>query len=232
MTDFQMMYAGPAWKAERASWRSVVQLNLVRSINLILDILAKHLSKRSPHPSTHGLSSAYLPSPVSPSDHALSPLRKSTLQLAATSSEASDDDQLNFTDTHRALRLKLAPLRHIEADLCGLLGIPVSEPTDTSSPLTPQSPGDALPTSSSSPSKKEAAVRSWKNALVGGGSGTVRLRNPRGARQHIVSREDEADAASDMLAMCRDDIAALWNDEVIQKMLDRANIHLQHLPGL
>ncbi|TFY59969.1 hypothetical protein EVJ58_g5438 [Rhodofomes roseus] len=36
-SDFQLTFAPQAWAAERASWRAVVQLNLVHSINFVLD---------------------------------------------------------------------------------------------------------------------------------------------------------------------------------------------------
>ncbi|KAI0288106.1 guanine nucleotide binding protein, alpha subunit [Russula brevipes] len=36
---FQMSYARQAWEAERMSWRTVIHLNLVRSVNRILDAL-------------------------------------------------------------------------------------------------------------------------------------------------------------------------------------------------
>ncbi|KAF8499582.1 G-alpha-domain-containing protein [Russula emetica] len=36
---FQMLYARQGWEAERMSWRTVIHLNLVRSVNRILDAL-------------------------------------------------------------------------------------------------------------------------------------------------------------------------------------------------
>jgi glucose-6-phosphate dehydrogenase assembly protein OpcA len=38
-TVFQMLYALQGWEAERMSWRPVIHLNLVRSVNRILDAL-------------------------------------------------------------------------------------------------------------------------------------------------------------------------------------------------
>jgi len=40
LKNFQLMYTPKAFKAERASWRSVIQLNLIRSIRTILEALA------------------------------------------------------------------------------------------------------------------------------------------------------------------------------------------------
>ncbi|KAI6121992.1 guanine nucleotide binding protein, alpha subunit [Pisolithus sp. B1] len=36
-SDFRMQYAAEKWAQERTSWRTVIQLNLVRSVNAILD---------------------------------------------------------------------------------------------------------------------------------------------------------------------------------------------------
>ena len=39
-TDIQLIQAPETWAAERASWRIVIQLNLVRSIRTILDTIS------------------------------------------------------------------------------------------------------------------------------------------------------------------------------------------------
>ncbi|TFK38865.1 guanine nucleotide binding protein, alpha subunit [Crucibulum laeve] len=39
LKNFRLKYARTAWKQERNSWRSVIQLNLLRSVNTILDVL-------------------------------------------------------------------------------------------------------------------------------------------------------------------------------------------------
>jgi len=41
--DFQLINANQAWLDERASWRSVIYLNLVRSVNDILDVLVQQM---------------------------------------------------------------------------------------------------------------------------------------------------------------------------------------------
>jgi hypothetical protein len=217
------MYAAQAWKAERSAWRAVIQLNLVRHVNIILDTLATHLSKRSPHPSTLGLSSNYLSSPVSPSDNGLPP-RRGTLPISTTPSESTEDSELPFKDSHRALRLRLTPLRRLEADLRGLLGMPVDETDDSASPLTPLTPTQVLP----APAKnKEIAVRSWKGALTGTGP-----RRPARGKLSVQDRDEEADGVTDVLVMCREDIRALWEDPIIQRMLVKESIKLEQQPGL
>ncbi|KAF7337758.1 hypothetical protein MSAN_02249600 [Mycena sanguinolenta] len=41
LKNFQLMYEPKAFRAERASWRAIIQLNVVRSIHIILDAMAR-----------------------------------------------------------------------------------------------------------------------------------------------------------------------------------------------
>jgi hypothetical protein len=236
-TDFQMMYGSAQWKAERASWRAVVQLNLIHSVNIILDALSKHLSRRSPHPSAQGLASNYLPSPVSPAEQL--PFRRGgaipfgpiqTQVSASAAPSPADEGMPVFNDAHRALRLRLAPLRRVEADLCARLGITTDDPNNAIvfpfGPPSPLSP-EASPDSPDRP--KEAAVRSWRGALFSSGDVEV-VRPPRNGRGGAA--EGESDETTDVLVMCREDIKALWGDAAVQQMLAKEDIKLETAPGL
>ncbi|KAF8189918.1 guanine nucleotide binding protein, alpha subunit [Mycena galopus ATCC 62051] len=46
LKNFQLMYDPKAFRAERASWRAIVQLNVVRSIHVILDVITRAQSRR------------------------------------------------------------------------------------------------------------------------------------------------------------------------------------------
>ena len=46
-TDIHIIQAPESWLAERASWRIVIQLNLVRAVNTIMDIVAAELANSS-----------------------------------------------------------------------------------------------------------------------------------------------------------------------------------------
>jgi hypothetical protein len=43
--DFQRAYARREWAAQRHCWRSVIQLNLLRNVNDILELVARELSE-------------------------------------------------------------------------------------------------------------------------------------------------------------------------------------------
>jgi len=42
--DFQLKFARESWLNERAAWRTVIYMNLVRSVNMILDLIADEIS--------------------------------------------------------------------------------------------------------------------------------------------------------------------------------------------
>jgi guanine nucleotide-binding protein alpha-1 subunit len=95
-----MKYARAAWKQERASWRAVIQLNLVRSIITIVETLQSEMDS------------------LKDGD------RKS---LTSTDENTSDGEEVHtlpvpLTDRHQLLTLRLDPLRRVEADLKKRLG--------------------------------------------------------------------------------------------------------------
>ncbi|KAJ7721957.1 guanine nucleotide binding protein, alpha subunit [Mycena maculata] len=47
LKNFQLMYDSKAFRAERASWRAIVQLNVVRSIHVILDVITRAQNRRA-----------------------------------------------------------------------------------------------------------------------------------------------------------------------------------------
>ncbi|KAI0633064.1 guanine nucleotide binding protein, alpha subunit [Trametes polyzona] len=99
--DFQLAYCRDQWEAERASWRMVVQLNLVRGINQILDLLGEEMA---------GNTAPALPdSDVSDDD--------------GPSRVPRAGGPLHFSGKHRLLKLRLAPLRTVQRDLEIRIGI-------------------------------------------------------------------------------------------------------------
>lgn len=235
--DFQLTFAPQAWAAERASWRAVVQLNLVRSINLILDSLAQELAAHPPGRPRTGTSPFATPSAHSPPD---SPDSETGPSFAAA-------PPLALTDKHALLRLRLAPLRQVENDLRRLLGAasseagaaegggmratPFDEPYGAGSGMGVGMGADASVRSRRSAERDLClrSNRSWKDALqarrmsVGGGPG---------ARAVSPGPGGERDDATEVIAGCREDVRALWEDEVVQEMLARQRIRLADSAGL
>ncbi|PPQ66642.1 hypothetical protein CVT24_006934 [Panaeolus cyanescens] len=147
LLDFQLMYDPKAFRAERASWRAVIQLNIVRSIHNILDTISRaqklqsssststhylhtsasaHSLNRSIHssksPTTISSTSPTSPSPSSssaPSPSASAPSAPSPSSSTPSPSSSTSPTTTLPSITPEVLELKarLEPLLHVEAAL-------------------------------------------------------------------------------------------------------------------
>ncbi|QRV80600.1 G-protein alpha subunit [Ceratobasidium sp. AG-Ba] len=138
LKQFQIMYSHNAFKAERASWRAVIYLNLVRSIRHILDALDPAFFADEAEPTTPG---------------------NESLERPGTSMSIRTEEKLaHFAE----IRLRLQPLLLLEDQLNRTLAGDLSgkdlEPTRLGTYAAPHQ----------NPSTTEIAVRGnsgWKKAL-------------------------------------------------------------------
>jgi guanine nucleotide-binding protein subunit alpha len=182
-----MQYARDAWEQERGGWRAVVQLNIIRSIILILEIMEAEMSGNVPL------------------DDDEAPRR------------FSDSAADVFTDKHRMLLIRLAPLRGVEADLKRRLGAG-AEPIHPSQPMAATPFDDPMPI----PLPKRAPeffVRSWTDAI-----------DPSHLQAGSSSHAD-LDSSTITLMTCKDDMHALWSDPAVQLALDRRKVRLADTAG-
>ncbi|KAJ6591120.1 heterotrimeric G protein alpha subunit [Mycena vulgaris] len=185
-SDFRMQYARDAWEQERAGWRAVVQLNIIRSIILILEIIEAEMSGNVP------------------------------LEEDEAPRRFSDSAADVFSDKHRLLMIRLAPLRGVEADLKRRLGAG-AEPVHPSLPMSATPFEDPAPI----PAPKRRAeffVRSWTDAIA--------PVNPQRSPTHA-----DLDSSTITLMTCKDDMKALWSDPAVQLALDRRKIRLVDTAG-
>ncbi|KDQ49993.1 hypothetical protein JAAARDRAFT_63399 [Jaapia argillacea MUCL 33604] len=196
LKNFQIAYAREGWKAERASWRAVVQLNLVKSVIVILNALeeemAGHHETQSSDPEDEDRES---PQPT------LAPVQ--------------------FTEKHQLLKLRLRPLRRIEADLRRALGAASDDIESPSAPLT-ASPFD-------SPRRPEFCVRSWKGAL----ERNDHVKSATSSRGSNLGHGNslDSDEATDVIAECREDMKALWQDEIVRHLLGSRKMRMENSAG-
>jgi hypothetical protein len=122
-----------------------------------------------------------------------------------------------FNDKHQLLRVRLAALRQIEADLQRRLGAGSEEfrlkspPSLTHSPLEPTDPAGFSHLNANT----ERAVRSWQDALE-----SVALKN-----------HSSFDGATEALSNCQQDIRALWDDEIVQSVISKHKVFSQDSSG-
>lgn len=91
LKNFQLMNSPKAFRSERASWRAVIQLNVVQSIHAILDLMSRA------HSSAHN--------PSTPMNHITN----------TTSAPSKEYPPLN--PEHLKLKMRLAPLLQVEVAL-------------------------------------------------------------------------------------------------------------------
>lgn len=194
--DFQRLYTPSAFREERILWRSVIQLNVVRSVRTIMDAL----SNARPPPIDSG-------------------------------GEDSDDDTPHIPHEMDLLRMRLTPLRHIEALLIAKLVPPTEADVASFAGGASFSPYQShrSPSLERSWRTQEVFVRpgaTWKGALV---KSSRRDGRPTSLGDTGMTTRDEA---QEVLHSCSDDIIALWNNRVVREVLRQHKIRLEELPGL
>lgn len=210
--DMQLTYAPKAWVLEKASWRAVIQLNLIRSINAILDALAVHLTgPAQPAQSIRRVTSPP-PSPTSEDD---------TFTNIAPRVQIPPEKR-NFL---LKLKLRLTPLRRVEIDLKARLGAGTDEVTEANSGFQPMtaSPFDDPPHTVSPRPSRELIVRShqfWKSREK------ERKEKDRSSfRPTSAGATDAArDSATDVLAGCEEDMLSLWSDPFVRDLADKMGL--------
>jgi guanine nucleotide-binding protein alpha-1 subunit len=138
--DFRMRYARAEWEKERNSWRSVVQLNVVRSIITILNVIEAEMNGHTPADCEDG-------------------------QVALNGDNKVE--VLKFTDHHQLLMIRLAPLLGVETELRRRLGAGSEQvpPALNSMSATPFD----TPSGYQLRRKPEVSVPSWKDVLDSSG---------------------------------------------------------------
>ncbi|KAJ6539923.1 guanine nucleotide binding protein, alpha subunit [Mycena sp. CBHHK59/15] len=216
LKNFQLLYCKRQWSEDRTSWRCVILLNLVRNINDILDILGREMAASSPALPAASSSNAFDDPP---------PRRQSA--SIGSSSRSSGLPPLKFKDKHRLLRLRLAPLRRVQADLEHRLGAAATELYTTTT--TSAAPFDAPP-----PPKREKefsvhSTNGWKTALER--FRAARRRSDDSSTGVLRKVRDMEDEVQGIIAGCRDDMRNVWEDRIVRDMLTRRKVRVEDSAG-
>jgi hypothetical protein len=214
--DFQLTYARKEWSEERAGWRAVIFLNLVRNVNLILLHLENEMADI----------------PYDPED-SQEDLNAPRLARALP--------RLKFSEKHRNLKERLAPLTTVQDNLESNLGSASLDPraADAMGAAPFDESDDRRPL-------QEFSINSsngWKTAL----DKFRTLRSAPTARTDSATNDSSSspvtvtsrrasvrhseDEIAEIIASCRDDIKSLWDDDIVGEMLIRRKVRLEDRPG-
>lgn len=151
----------------------------------------------------------------------------------AQTRHATDPEPLNFNEKHRLLKLRLTPIRGVQKDLERKLGSGAFEEMGP----------DALP----APAMSSAASVVESSVDIEGFSGTRRdpreffIRSNNTWKDRFRSRSNngataqelkEIEETAGLIAGCKDDMKAVWEDETVRLMLKKRKYRLEDSPGL
>ncbi|CDO73698.1 hypothetical protein BN946_scf185015.g26 [Trametes cinnabarina] len=208
LKNFQLLHTPKAFRAERASWRAVVHLNLVRSIRVILDAMS---DAQAFNASTHS----------SPN----TPIRTHAPDLFhfASGSSLHRDARLQhpqLTAEHLKLKLRLSPLLHVEEALIRKLTPEGSAEVEATQRIS----GTGSLADRARPLDKEIAVNSqfaWKGAF----------HRMMGRNSSDEEERTDPDDPGRVLHACADDMIMLWNDPTIKALLRAQGVRIEDMPG-
>ncbi|GJJ15916.1 hypothetical protein Clacol_010195 [Clathrus columnatus] len=212
-SDFQRKYDPNAFDKERAVWRSVCQLNVVRSFGIILDVLNRHdfPSHLTPPTSPHEADES-TDTDIDNIDTQQS-FPSSSYQIDRESD--SSNNLPTLSPEHRRLMMRLGPLRQLETVLTKRFK-PLALPNTPISP--PRSPVALANILSPSQSHDELRVNgySWKRARETSSSDGDR-----------TTEDDESLAR--VLSACKEDMIQLWNDPLVRRILKEYRVGMEEV---
>ncbi|KZT70518.1 G-protein alpha subunit [Daedalea quercina L-15889] len=191
-----------AFRAERASWRAVIHLNVVRSIRIILEAIAEAQTAQG--------------QPLTPSGPRTPRNR--------TPSDASTRTYPPLTAEHLKLKMRLSPLLQVEQALIRKLTPPGSAEFEATH-LAQASNVSYMERMR----QKEVAVNSmfaWKGVF-----GRLLSEGRDSGESHDGIDWGDPEDPGRIIYACGEDMIRLWNDDTIRVLLQAQGIRLEDRPG-
>ncbi|KAF7292154.1 hypothetical protein MIND_01242400 [Mycena indigotica] len=223
LKNFQLMCEPKAFRAERASWRAIIHLNVIRSIRIILDALAHAQINSSPIIPAFGDSprSSYASGSISGSEG------RNSYQSSINS--RPDMDLMS-------LRARLVPLLALEDELTRQIANPDPDATQPETPstarsLSPPSPFSGFRRRAGKEKEREVAVNlnSSKRTFFHSRNNTMSDRASLDT-QHMVDWDDPNEPGA-LLHASSDDLQRLWAHPAVKEVLARRGLRLQEESG-
>ncbi|KAK1229921.1 hypothetical protein PQX77_007020 [Marasmius sp. AFHP31] len=197
LKNFRMRYDQATWDKEKDGWRTVVHLNLIRSIITIITLIEEELG-----------GDAHLPFDRGSGDEDEEDDRTAVGSF-------SDHESINFGDRHHRLMVRLAPLRGAEATLQRILGCGTDYVNRSTLPMAATPFDTPVHDPAIKRSLGEFAVRCWKDVV-----------HPEGREQNVEQCDGELEDAISTITACREDMKALWEDKLVQHAVSRGRVRL------
>ncbi|KXN93039.1 Guanine nucleotide-binding protein alpha-4 subunit [Leucoagaricus sp. SymC.cos] len=226
LKNFRMRFTRDEWEQERLGWRAIVQLNIVRQVLSILQIVDSELGGSSITPPSQEDTRAVV------DDTVRAWISESPLPEPWLSPVLSSDTRTQFTDKHRDLVMRLSPrLFEVEQELQSRLAPhKVYYPTMTTPRVsaTPFEPVEELDDDMLIRRKvTEYNFRSWRDVLTAAPKSLSSSSNLTqvGGMSSLYSK-GYMDMPTQAIASLREDIKVLWADHAIRAVLQRRRLEI------
>jgi guanine nucleotide-binding protein subunit alpha len=229
-TDFRMQFTREEWEQERLGWRAIIQLNIVRQVLYITQILESELC----HDSVPSSKDGHGQTAVDAVQNSITALN-TTENAPNISLPLANTQRPEFTDQHRHLATRLSSqLSKVEQKL--------------RSRLTPHDvhyPAVEVPLSSATPfevakeldddmlirrKNTEYSSKSWRDLLYSTPQTRPSTDIPTGSGN--LKPMEHLDIPTQVLANLRGEIKALWADEAVRKAVRRRRLEIPDSIGL
>ncbi|KAF8636295.1 hypothetical protein AX17_003649 [Amanita inopinata Kibby_2008] len=206
LKNFRMKYASADWKLERAGWRSVIQLNLIRSTLTIVDALQAEMDDET---ATNNISR-------------VSSVSTDLNRITSVAGNGELPAPIHLSERQRMLTLRLGPLRTVEIELKKRLGAASEEVSVKDDNIDP---ADLCATPFDRPSRcQEFGVRKWNNVVDV-------AKYHRSLMSKELAMSELMDEGTEIIASCREDMRLLWNDVVVKDVLRKRKLCLEDSAG-
>lgn len=232
-TEFQILYAPQSFVAERDSWRTVILLNLVKSVRKVLDAISTEEESFSDDSGDidNAVANNARRRQGQANDFQADRARAAT-PITFDAPTGPDDGRHSSDDTYAqyaAIKLRLSPLAVAEELLIRRLAGPDGE--DEATNLGAWSPAGTGNTPATGTRIKEVFVRSstnWKKGIF-----SSKKNETQSSKSSSSSGNSKhADDPIALVQACRDDMITLWKDPTVQATLRRKGIRMEESPGL
>jgi hypothetical protein len=221
--DFQMMFTPKAFDQECKRWKPLIQLNLIRSVLVILDNLVLDPSLSDLDVDNYLSLDPTMPDSVysrravgNPSQYLLGAKVRTVLldnDLSSDDAPSSGSNPMpQLTRQHEYLKMRLSPLIRLQEVLISHLAAEFGDATSS---------------------------RTKPNLAAGGGEFFVQAKGLLGQsnsrhtpKSRSLTTSEDGEEITNVLDACRDDMATLWRDPVVRGILQLRDIHLEESPGL
>ncbi|KAI0824282.1 G-alpha-domain-containing protein [Trametes gibbosa] len=207
LKNFQLQFSPQHFAKERAAWKTIIQLNLIRCVKRLLEVLQDEWESSLQTTTASSIAKGKGVAGRTPTSPGV---RFSTSPL---------------NDHHRRIRTRLSALLPIEDELTRKL-LPDAGATPHRDVCVRAGSGwkGVLAALSANTSTLDGPRMPQPPQLVSAMKGGSR---PGTGNSQLKDKDNP----SAVLAACKDDIVTIWEDTVVQAVLKRHNVRLQDMPG-